>query len=219
MTMVVQQYAPLARRTLKELPYPEHLIHMALGLAGEIGELLDAVKKHVIYGKPLDIVNLSEELGDDFWYAANLLPELRVTHDAFEVAMQNGAKNGAERRKQIEAGAPPEKVMFVVAVDLLQLNTAMGMTLTEGLLAQQLMLAQPPEQGANQSSMAAVRVIESIAGVIGTIAGLLNLDCGQAMRSNIEKLAKRYGDKYSDIAALNRDTDAERAVLEGGSVH
>ena len=31
---------------------------------------MDAVKKHVIYGKPLDEENLKEELGDIFWYSA-----------------------------------------------------------------------------------------------------------------------------------------------------
>jgi len=41
-----------------------HLIHMVLGISGESGELLDAIKKHTIYHKPLDIGNVIEELGD-----------------------------------------------------------------------------------------------------------------------------------------------------------
>jgi NTP pyrophosphatase (non-canonical NTP hydrolase) len=41
-----------------------HLIHMVLGLSGEAGELLDAVKKSTIYRKPLDMENVLEELGD-----------------------------------------------------------------------------------------------------------------------------------------------------------
>ena len=40
------------------------LNHMALLLAGEAGELVDAIKKHTIYGKPLDYVNVIEEMGD-----------------------------------------------------------------------------------------------------------------------------------------------------------
>lgn len=40
------------------------LLHMAILISGEAGELLDAVKKHVIYNTPLDIVNVQEELGD-----------------------------------------------------------------------------------------------------------------------------------------------------------
>ena len=34
------------------------VLHSALGLSTEAGEILDAVKKHVYYGKELDKVNL-----------------------------------------------------------------------------------------------------------------------------------------------------------------
>ena len=44
-------------------------LHMAVGVLGEMGELLDAVKKSVIYRKPLDRENLIEELGDIMFYA------------------------------------------------------------------------------------------------------------------------------------------------------
>jgi NTP pyrophosphatase (non-canonical NTP hydrolase) len=50
---------------IKQLtPKQAHLWHMATLLAGEAGELLDAVKKHVVYGKPLDMENVIEEMGD-----------------------------------------------------------------------------------------------------------------------------------------------------------
>jgi NTP pyrophosphatase (non-canonical NTP hydrolase) len=45
-----------------------HLWHMATGVSGEAGELLDAVKKHVVYGKPRDTENIIEELGDLEFY-------------------------------------------------------------------------------------------------------------------------------------------------------
>ena len=44
------------------------LLHAAVGVAGEAGELLDAIKKHAIYGKPLDLDNVVEELGDIEFY-------------------------------------------------------------------------------------------------------------------------------------------------------
>lgn len=46
------------------------MLHGAMGISTEAGELLDALKKHIFYGKDLDLVNLSEELGDLFWYMA-----------------------------------------------------------------------------------------------------------------------------------------------------
>ena len=45
-------------------PCQADLLHMAVGVSGEAGELLDAIKKHAIYHKPLDLENVIEELGD-----------------------------------------------------------------------------------------------------------------------------------------------------------
>ncbi len=54
----------------------QKLLHGVIGLSTESGELLDALKKHVYYGQPLDEVNLKEEMGDVMWYFAILLREL-----------------------------------------------------------------------------------------------------------------------------------------------
>lgn len=61
------------------------LLHGALGISGEAGELLDAVKKHVMYGKELDKVNVLEELGDICWYMAIAL---EAVGSSFEEIMQ-----------------------------------------------------------------------------------------------------------------------------------
>lgn len=55
-----------------------HLLHMAMGVAGEAGELLDAIKKHVIYGKELDMKNVIEELGDLCFYIQGIQNELLI---------------------------------------------------------------------------------------------------------------------------------------------
>lgn len=44
------------------------LLHAAIGMATEAGELLDILKKHLFYGAPLDTVNALEEIGDTSWY-------------------------------------------------------------------------------------------------------------------------------------------------------
>lgn len=46
------------------------LLHAALGMAGEVGEILDNLKKSIVYGRPLDEANLVEESGDTKWYHA-----------------------------------------------------------------------------------------------------------------------------------------------------
>ncbi len=61
------------------------LLHAAMGISTEAGELLDALKKHLFYGKDLDRTNLFEEVGDLFWYMAILADELGFD---FEQAME-----------------------------------------------------------------------------------------------------------------------------------
>lgn len=47
-------------------------IHAAVGIAGEAGEVLDALKKVWVYNKELDQENLKEELGDIMFYMQKL---------------------------------------------------------------------------------------------------------------------------------------------------
>lgn len=49
---------------LQMTPAKANLNHLAMGVSGEAGELLDVIKAHVIYDKPLDITHCKEELGD-----------------------------------------------------------------------------------------------------------------------------------------------------------
>lgn len=67
-----------------------HLLHMSIGVSGEAGELLDAVKKHVIYQKPLDVENVKEEIGDLYFYIQGIVNGLGL--DIEEIGRQNVAK-------------------------------------------------------------------------------------------------------------------------------
>jgi NTP pyrophosphatase (non-canonical NTP hydrolase) len=58
-----------------------HLLHMTVGISGEAGELLDAVKKAVVYRKPLDFDNVIEELGDLEFYMEGLRQALDITRE------------------------------------------------------------------------------------------------------------------------------------------
>lgn len=74
-------YVDAAMRTDSDMyPYAnDRLIHAGMGLVTEAAEFIDALKKNVFYGKPLDKVNLSEELGDVLWYVALACDELGVS--------------------------------------------------------------------------------------------------------------------------------------------
>ena len=68
-------------------PKQAHLLHMAVGISGEAGELLDAVKKHAIYQKSLDITNVVEELGDLEFFMEGLRATLGISRE--EVLAKN----------------------------------------------------------------------------------------------------------------------------------
>lgn len=57
------------------------LLHAAIGISGEAGELLDAIKKHVMYNKKLDLENVIEELGDLEFYLEAIRQVIHVTRE------------------------------------------------------------------------------------------------------------------------------------------
>lgn len=67
-----------------------HLLHMAVGVSGEAGELLDGIKKYVVYEKPLDLENIIEELGDIEFYMQGIRQQLGISREV--VLRENMAK-------------------------------------------------------------------------------------------------------------------------------
>lgn len=67
---------------LKELdPTDCEIIQATMGISGEAGELLDAVKKVVVYRQPINRVNIVEELGDLEFYITWLRQILCITRE------------------------------------------------------------------------------------------------------------------------------------------
>lgn len=62
-------------------PFKANLLHLAMLISGEAGEIVDAIKKHVIYNKPLDYANLDEECGDLLFGITALLTALGHTEE------------------------------------------------------------------------------------------------------------------------------------------
>ena len=58
----LMDYGPVIERVSKIGTL--RLLHAAMGLCTESGEFMDMMKKHILYGKTIDEVNLKEELGD-----------------------------------------------------------------------------------------------------------------------------------------------------------
>lgn len=57
------------------------LMHCIFGISGEAGELLDAIKRKIIYRKELDVENVVEELGDLEFYLESLRSNLGITRE------------------------------------------------------------------------------------------------------------------------------------------
>lgn len=81
--MEMPDYRDFVAARFKTFPhYNDTLMHAAVGIAGEAGELLDAVKKTWAYGKPLDLDNVIEELGDLEFYMQAMRLHLLLTRDS-----------------------------------------------------------------------------------------------------------------------------------------
>lgn len=69
--MTINEYQSEALRTASGMSkeYPM-LLNGVLGLAGESGECVDLMKKHLFQGHDLDKEHMAKELGDVAWYLA-----------------------------------------------------------------------------------------------------------------------------------------------------
>lgn len=66
---MVNQLAKPGSEILKTLTAEKvDLWHAATGIVTEAGEFMDAVKKHVIYDQPFNLINGIEEMGDMEFY-------------------------------------------------------------------------------------------------------------------------------------------------------
>ena len=196
--MNFKEYAPLAMRTCKELPTADHINHMCLGIVGEMGELVDAIKKAYVYGKGIDQTNIVEEVGDVSWYTAGLVqhfPTLADWMDSDELKQSINYEKLEVARENIT-------------------RTILLNAMSAANLAADLMMFADND---NLQDTDAEEVVKTLGTSLFATAVLLDVDLAEALEVNIAKLAKRYGDKYSDYAAINRDIDAERAVLEAGT--
>jgi NTP pyrophosphatase (non-canonical NTP hydrolase) len=179
-------YQPLALRTEKPMPHRRRLSHGMLGLITETGEICDAIKKHTIYSKELDIANIGEEFGDSMWYAAILC-------DAAGIWLADvGGKAVDEAIRTFDAMLrfAPER--------------------TERLETYSRQFLPPLAQMANLVTSYNNEVLAlsgQMQAYIRTHVYLLmevQLEPMEMLFENIQKLRLRYPKAYTDVAALTR---------------
>lgn len=85
------EYQQAVRRTMKTRVKPQYaLLDYLLGLGGEAGELLNAVKKMLFHEHDWDDAKVREELGDIAWYLFAIANTLG--YDMTKIAQENVEK-------------------------------------------------------------------------------------------------------------------------------
>lgn len=182
-------YASNALRTekvIEKLTISKDTIWSALQLAVHSAEILDTVKKTLVYDKPLDVPALQQlifetirtlsDLGFELKSATNLnagspldTPNLRVLHGAIGMFGEAGELCAAVKSEMEGFGLD----LVNVAEETADSDWYKNIIHDETCIPEEVCRAK-----------------------------------------NIAKLKARYGDKFTNEAALNRDLAAERAVLE-----
>lgn len=80
--MNISEYQRKAMRTKgNHASMEEQILNASLGLAGEVGECVDHIKKGVFHGHELDKEYIKKELGDIAWYIALMSDALGLDMD------------------------------------------------------------------------------------------------------------------------------------------
>lgn len=168
------------------------LLHGVIGLASELAEIREMADK-----KEIDVVNLKEEMGDLYWYMGIIVDELKIDPNLIfsneQVEGLTAMQDKEIALKQLGWAVDAMTINIGYAIDLLKKNLVYGKPLDEQKFCNKLY---------------------SIDFNISHALFLYGITPSQARERNIEKLRARYGEKFTEAAALERNLDAERAILE-----
>ncbi len=190
MTLPINELAKLAIRTeskVEDLNGQESQLRLALELAIIAGEILDQVKRKIFYG----------ENGDYKAEKLNAAAEKLAKLDAFDITADEFINRNAKLALE---GANTRVIHGII-----------------GLITETAELGEALLTYIDTGSFDAVNVVEELGDVRWyetVIQDELNITDGDLFQLLIAKLSARYGDKFSDTAAVLRDIGNEREVLE-----
>lgn len=191
--MKFEQYLIESARTHQSEGKRRDLLHCASGMVTEAGELIDPFKRAMFYKKELDVVNVIEEVGDGLWYIAIAC---RIFNLNLDLSQENNQYYKTNKIKQIQT--------------------------EEGLMEFMLNF----NEYVNKLAMKIVRVSEfneskfdidcfiDVIQEMNLIGEIFNFNLELAMDVNINKLKKRFPNKFNCEDAITRDLKAERELLE-----
>jgi len=198
------------------------VVHAALGINTEVGEYLDALKKHIFYGRPLDEVNLKEELGDMMWYMAILcdVSQSNLFARGQEIDFEEVV---AKAKHPFEVDEPRSYTIHlkraIEAEGVPDSDPAHSIKLSNllyvgGWLAGHASVLLELSLGFSQRIAPIKREFERIVCGVNFVFGVLETSWELEAQRNIDKLKDRYPDAFTVKDALERDLGSERLVLE-----
>lgn len=175
--MNICDYQVAALRTSGVTIGEDMVNNAVLGLIGEVGEVVDLIKKVIFHGHPIDKDAFSKEIGDVFWYIALLCEgtkEVSFTELVRPLPLYPDQPSSAILQEELfETG--------------LRLGAGVGhiarLTLSSGFLTE---------------------AIYCLFDELIVLLYLLNLDLENVLATNIAKLQLRYPQGFNTESSLNR---------------
>lgn len=190
--MKLETYLEATPRTLKRLESaPLDNFHMIMGMITELGELTDIHKKNIVYGKEIDRVNQIEEVGDFMWYFSNYLMINKI-----EIELMS------RKIEELTANFSIQELIYNLNIHVAQLSSA------------ELLSTKLPRTTSEASQK---RALLAIINTLRLYCKTYQLDFEGCLFSNINKLYVRYPEQFSEDAALVRNLEEERRILEDGN--
>jgi NTP pyrophosphatase (non-canonical NTP hydrolase) len=167
------------------------LLHGGIGLSSELAEAQEMAEKPFI-----DAVNLKEEMGDLYWYMGIIVDELKFNPE--EIFRNN------EVSALVAYGSQDQKMYLQYNVN--------GMVKSVGVLMD--FLKKGVIYGKDLNENGVKEKLQELDYYINQALRYYGQTSQGARERNIEKLSARYGEKFSEAAALERNLAAEREILE-----
>jgi len=209
--MEFKEYQEKAKRTLPNLhtkyfsgafvdcPVPAHMlniVHTRLGIVSEIEELIIAIQKK-------DTVNIGEELGDMLWYIANDLTICKASGFLDSTNYEKFTKTKFGKPMSTDGGYMVEEG-FPWLSSITKNSSALCDDVKKYLA-----------YGKSMDLSKYIKNIDYLLGAVNNTAMSFDVNLEEYMDKNTAKLMGRYPEKFTEEAAINRDTDNERKILEG----
>lgn len=205
--MELNEYQSLAIRTAKlfetDIGGRENLIHAALGLGSEIGELAETIALASMQ-MPFDINNIAEEIGDGCWYGALMSYSMGWKFEDLFLEPAYMAEVCPPLAGAVVTSNPLAMVLLCTAFAG-ECLTLVKKQVIYGKAADEVMLK---------------RYLSLYVSTLSMLSDLHSIDfCKVTLERNIAKLKLRFPDKYSDADALARADKASEDFNKGAALH